>query len=97
MDQLKQSLLVDLADYTATIDLALEGKDLDLTIDFGIWVTWPCAPVSPNPYTSTIPLNLSNGSTSSKTHHLQLAHELTSAAQSREKRGHCFHRHCNAI
>lgn len=35
MDELKHNLLIDLADYTATIDLALEGKDLDF--DERLW------------------------------------------------------------
>jgi len=35
MDELKHNLLLDLADYSATIDLALKGKDLD--VDDRLW------------------------------------------------------------
>jgi len=35
MDELKHNLLLNLADYTAIIDLALEGKDLDM--DDRLW------------------------------------------------------------
>jgi len=41
MDELKHNLLLNLADYTAVIDVALEGEGLDL--DDRLWYLGPLA------------------------------------------------------